>query len=177
MAIEPTTLTNSDVEQFAWSPNGRWLAYVMDESTEFLLAFDADSVPAPVALTDPAAIPEPGSIHWAPDGEHLLAVERVVQTGMRQAVAYSSATLARTGVLGTAYDWGQSSSTPFSSGTAPVAFSPSGPEFLWQPRAGVGDPGQLLSASFDDPAAPAVNIVADIPMGTMPPIGQFWLRR
>jgi hypothetical protein len=69
-----------------------------------------------------------------------------------------------------------SSSTP-SSGFDPVVFSETGRDVLWMPHQDGGNADELYSASFDSMGAPAENIVAEMPMGTMPPISQFWLRR
>lgn len=177
LTIEPTVIPNSQVGELAWSPSGRFLVYVEDNLEVTLRVFDANSTAAPEIITDPTFSSFPRKITWAPDGEHLLVVELIVATGTLQTVAYSGSTFAPVGILGASFELNPISSSTPSSGFDPVAFSEDGRDLLWMPHQDSGNADELYSASFDSMGTPAENIVAEMPMGTMPPISQFWLRR
>ncbi|MGH7483541.1 MAG: amidohydrolase family protein [Longimicrobiales bacterium] len=96
---EPERLTDTDVsEQMpAWSPDGRWIAYVTWDGREgHIYRIRADGSGSPERLTTSAGFyREPV---WSPDGERIVAIRSAAQT-------FQSATGPRGGAMGAELIW------------------------------------------------------------------------
>jgi Tol biopolymer transport system component len=81
----PRRLTQSDTREYqpAWSPDGKWLAYVTwDDEKGYLWKVMKDGGGSPIQLTPvPAYYTSPA---WSPDGSHIVVMRASRTTAMEQ---------------------------------------------------------------------------------------------
>ncbi|MEM8713047.1 MAG: hypothetical protein AAGG01_19030 [Planctomycetota bacterium] len=180
-AIDPTLPQGTDVEDFAWSPAGRFLAYVMDgPGVDQVFVHDADSTSLPIAVSDSATVARSTEFTWSPSGDRILVLEEISGTSQDVTSMYSGPNWSERRVLGDGWRFGLTSETPETFRS--VRFSPDGARVIWQAfSSGSGgsfvEALDLWGAALADPAGTEATLLTGGESVTSPPIIEnFWLR-